>query len=104
MLAGAGIDLMYRAVKPLGSLLAHQPVGPEHPGLTAGANFQLAYRASFLLPHRRAAWFRFCERLEEIAAAADAIPADAETRQALDAVAAGLRETAAPMAQQVEPV
>ena len=47
--------------------------GPEHPDATAGANFQLPYRASFLLPHRRAAWIRFAERLEELAAFADGL-------------------------------
>ena len=58
---------MFGAIKPLGLLLARLPVGPEHPGATAGANFQLPYRASFLLPHRRSAWLRFAERLDELA-------------------------------------
>jgi hypothetical protein len=30
-----------------------------------GTNFQLSYRALFLLPHRRSAWLRFVERLQE---------------------------------------
>ena len=68
VLANAAVDLMFTAIKPLGLLLARLPVGPEHPGVTAGANFQLPYRASFLLPHRRAAWIRFSERLDELAA------------------------------------
>ena len=46
----------------LGFLLARLPVGPDHPDVTAGANFQLPCRASFLLPHRRSAWLRFAER------------------------------------------
>jgi hypothetical protein len=33
--------LMFQAIKPLGLLLARLPVGPEHLGLAAGANFQL---------------------------------------------------------------
>ena len=53
VLAHAAVGLMFRAIKPLGLLLARLPVGPDHPGATAGANFQLPYRASFLLPHRR---------------------------------------------------
>ena len=62
ILAHAAVGLMFGAIKPLGLLLARLPVGPGHPGATAGANFQLPYRASFLLPHRRSAWFRFAER------------------------------------------
>ncbi|MDQ3640671.1 MAG: ferritin-like protein [Actinomycetota bacterium] len=58
LLAHASVSLMFGVIKPLGSLLATLPVGPEHPGATAGANFQLAYRSSFLIPHRRAAWVR----------------------------------------------
>jgi hypothetical protein len=104
VLANAGISLMFEAIKPLGLLLARLPVGPEHPGLTAGANFQLAYRASFLLPHRRSAWIRFCERLEEIADAAAGMPADGEGGKVLDRVAVGLREIAAPMAAHIERV
>ena len=68
VLAGAAVGLMFGAIKPLGLLLAGLPAGPDHPGLTAGANFQLPYRASFLLPHRRSAWLRFAERLDELAA------------------------------------
>ncbi|MCU1451244.1 MAG: hypothetical protein JWP02_3414, partial [Acidimicrobiales bacterium] len=82
VLASAGIALMFEAIKPLGLRLAAMPVGPAHAGVTAGANFQLAYRASFLLPHRRSAWFRFSERLDEIAAAADAVVAP-DTRRLL---------------------
>ena len=47
---------MFQAIKPLGLLLARLPAGPGHPGATAGASFQLPYRASFLLPYRRSAW------------------------------------------------
>lgn len=67
VLANTAVGLMYQAIKPLGLLLAALPVGPDHPGATAGASFQLPYRASFLLPHRRAAWLRFAERLDELA-------------------------------------
>ena len=67
VLAHTAVDLMFGAIKPLGLLLAALPVGPDHPGVTAGASFQLPYRASFLLPHRRSAWLRFAERLDELA-------------------------------------
>ena len=72
LLARTAVTLMFAAIKPLGLLLATLPVGPEHPGVTAGANFQLFYQKSFLLPHRRATWIRFTERLDEAAEFADA--------------------------------
>ena len=67
ILAQAAVDIMFEAIEPMGLLLSRLPVGPEHPGATAGATLQLPYRASFLLPHRRAAWLRFGERLAELA-------------------------------------
>ena len=73
ILARTSVTLMFAVIKPLGLLLATLPVGPEHPGVTAGANFQLFYQKSFLLPHRRATWIRFTERLDEAAEFADAI-------------------------------
>ena len=72
-LMNAAVETMFRAIKPLGLLLATLPVGDEHPGLTAGANFQLAYRSNFLLPHRRAAWIRFVERFEQASSFASEI-------------------------------
>jgi len=103
VLAHAAVSLMFRAIKPLGFLLARLPVGPDHPEATAGANFQLPYRASFLLPHRRSAWFRFAERLDELAAfAADLHPA--EGGDALPEVAEDLGTIAAELTAHVEPV
>jgi hypothetical protein len=104
LLADASVTLMFTAIKPLGLLLATLPVGPNRPGATAGANFQLAYRSSFLLPHRRAAWVRFCERLDEMAGFGDAIEAPPATRATLDAVTGALRSLRARMAAEIEPV
>jgi hypothetical protein len=104
VLADVGITLMFIAIKPLGLLLARLPVGNARADLTAGANFQLAYRASFLLPHRRSAWIRFSERLDEIAEAIDAIDAEPDAAKVLDSVASGLRDMSARLAQQIEPV
>jgi hypothetical protein len=102
VLAHAAVGLMFEAIKPLGLLLAALPVGPDHPGVTAGANFQLPYRASFLLPHRRAAWLRFAERLDELADFADrlqpAVGAD------VAAVSGALRRAAADLTAHVETV
>jgi hypothetical protein len=94
---------MFGAIKPLGLLLAGLPVGPDHPGLTAGASFQLPYRASFLLPHRRSAWIRFAERLDELADFADRLkpPIGADK---VAAVAGALRRAAATMTAHIDTV
>ena len=91
ILADVAVGLMFVAIRPLGLLLATLPLGPEHPGVNAGANFQLAYRSSFLLPHRRSAWIRFSERLDEAADFAQGIDGPAEVRSVLDGVSAELR-------------
>ena len=92
-----------RAIKPLGLLLAGLPVGPDHPGVTAGASFQLPYRASFLLPHRRSAWLRFAERLDELAGFAAGLRPAAGTDE-VAAVAGALYRTAASLIAHVEAV
>jgi hypothetical protein len=104
VLADVGITLMFIAIKPLGLLLAKLPVSDSSPEVTAGANFQLAYRASFLLPHRRSAWIRFAERLDEIAEAIDAVDAETDAAKVLDSVAGGLRDMSARLNAQIEPV
>jgi hypothetical protein len=103
VLAHAAVDLMFGAIKPLGLLLAALPVGPGHPDVTAGASFQLPYRASFLLPHRRSAWLRFAERLDELADFADGLqpPVGADV---VAAVADALRRAAAKLTVHIETV
>jgi hypothetical protein len=103
VLAHAAVGLMFQAIKPLGLLLAALPVGPDHPGVTAGANFQLPYRASFLLPHRRSAWLRFAERLDELAAFAAGLhpPAGADV---VAVVSSALGQTASRLMAYVETV
>jgi hypothetical protein len=67
VLADVTVGLMYDAIEPLGNLLATLPVGPEHPGATAGAPFELFYQPDYLLPHHRGAWLLFAERLNDAA-------------------------------------
>jgi len=67
VLADVAVALMYAAVKPLGGLLTRLPVGPEHPGATAGPSFELFYDVAYLLPHRDAAWVVMEERLRDVA-------------------------------------
>jgi hypothetical protein len=103
VLAHTAVDLMFGTIKPLGLLLAALPVGPDHPDVTAGASFQLPYRASFLLPHRRSAWLRFAERLDELAGFADGLllPVGADE---VAAAAGALRRAAAKMTAHIETV
>jgi hypothetical protein len=103
VLAHTAVGLMFAAIKPLGLLLARLPVGPDHPGVTAGANFQLPYRSSFLLPHRRSAWIRFAERLDELAEfASDLHPQDGE--DVVAGVSGALSQMAAGLTAHVEAV
>jgi Ferritin-like len=99
VLADTSVGLMLAAIKPLGLVLARLPVGPEHPHLTAGANFQLAYRSSFLLPHRKAAWIRFRERLDEAADFASSIEAPPDVAVVLDQVAGRFRSLGGTLAE-----
>ncbi|MGN6176059.1 MAG: ferritin-like domain-containing protein [Streptosporangiaceae bacterium] len=103
VLAHAAVGLMFGAIEPLGVMLARLPVGPDHPGATAGANFQLPYRASFLLPHRRSAWLRFAERAGELAAFAAGLPPPAE-EDTMAAVSGALSRTASDLTAHVEAV
>jgi Ferritin-like len=103
VLARAAVDLMFSSIDPLGLLLAELDVGPDHPGVTAGANFQLPYRSNFLLPHRRSAWIRFVERLRELAEFAHEIgPFQGE--QVVRGVADALDNMARDLAAHIEAV
>src|SRR5262245_38225987 len=42
-LAGAAVTLMSGVLRPLGDLITTLPVGPEHPGRSAGPSFELFY-------------------------------------------------------------
>src|SRR4029453_16331846 len=101
ILATPAVGLMFRAIKPLGLMLARLPVGADHPDATAGANFQLPYRASFLLPHRRAAWLRYAERLDELATFS-ANPHPPMEEHTTAAVSDALSRTASPLMTHLE--
>jgi hypothetical protein len=68
VLADVSVGLMYMAIKPLGTVVTTLPVGPGHPGVTAGPGFELFYQVDYLLPHREAAWVLMEERLRDAAA------------------------------------
>jgi hypothetical protein len=101
-LADVSVTLMFAVIKPLGLLLSTLPVGPDHPGVTAGPNFQLFYQKSFLLPHRRATWIRFTERLDEAAEFADGIAAEGTAREVLGDVGKALRKLAGRVGSHVD--
>jgi hypothetical protein len=103
-LADAAVGLMFGVTRPLGTLLASLPVGPSHPDATAGASFQLAYKSNFLLPHRRVAWIRFSERLDEAAEFAEAIPAEGTTAAVVGRIVASLRSTLVSVSAHIEAV
>jgi hypothetical protein len=67
VLADVSVGLMYTAVKPLAAVVTSLPVGPDHPGVTAGPGFELFYQVDYLLPHRAAAWILMEERLRDAA-------------------------------------
>jgi hypothetical protein len=67
VLSNVAVGLMFDVIGPLGEILTTLPVGPEHPGRTAGPTFELFYQPDYLLPHRRAAWLLMAEHLSEAA-------------------------------------
>ena len=55
-LARTAKHLMNWVMRPLGSVLTTLPIGPSHPGRTAGPAFEIVRPAYFVLPHREPAW------------------------------------------------
>ena len=96
VLADATIALMVRVIRPLGGLITTLPVGPAHPGRTAGPSFELFYENDYLMPHREAAWALLAERLDQAAWLCEAIGSGrgAAIAGSLDPVLAAMRETA----------
>lgn len=70
-LATVAVGIMNDVIGPLAGILSTMPVGPEHPGRTAGATFELFYQPDYLLPHRRAAWLVGAELLSDAATRAE---------------------------------
>jgi len=64
-LADVAVGLMIDCIEPLGTAVTTLPLGPDAPGVTAGATFELFYQPDYLLPHRRAAWLLISERLSQ---------------------------------------
>src|SRR4029450_9895664 len=77
-LSHATLGSMLRVLKPLGDLVTTLPVGPDHPGMTAGPSFELCYESDSLMPHREAAWALLEERLRDAVDFCMGIQADAD--------------------------
>ena len=99
-LVQSAIDLMFAAVRPLGLLLTSLPAGAGHGGATAGPGFELNRPVS-LIPHRRAAWLVFHERLVELAAFAGRL-ADEGGPDVLREVGGGLADVARALEPHLE--
>ncbi len=67
ILVGSAIDLMVSVVRPLGLALTTLPVGPSHPGATAGFPFEMSYVMTNAVPARRPAWTVLHERIALLA-------------------------------------
>jgi hypothetical protein len=65
-LARTAKHLMNWVMRELGAVLTTLPIGPSHPGRTAGPAFDVARPAIFILPHRDAAWKIISERLDAL--------------------------------------
>jgi hypothetical protein len=63
------VHMMTGVINPLGELLTRLPVGPNHPGRTCGASFEVV-TAAYLPVERRLAWLVLRERLLELASRA----------------------------------
>jgi Ferritin-like len=85
-LADAAVTVMSGVLGPLGALITTLPVGPEHPGRTAGPSFELFYENDYLLPHRESAWALLEERVRDAASFCARVQASAS-----DDVASALR-------------
>ena len=105
VLVDAALAVMAKVLQPVGTELTTLPVGPSHPGRTAGFAFEMYYVMSNLTPHREAAWALLSERAHILAhrcrqAATDASPTIAaaadEAQSVADALTAHVPEALRP--------
>lgn len=96
-LAAVAVGIMNDVIGPLADILSTMPVGPEFPGRTAGATFELFYQPDYLLPHRRAAWLVGAELLT---GAADKAELEMRRDRRLEPVVSALRTNAQALRDQ----
>jgi len=93
ILVNAAFGLMANVLRPLGRTLPRLPVGPDHPGRTAGPTFEMYYQFGNFVPWREPAWALLSERAAILAtrsAAAAALPGAPAAVSGAAAAAAGL--------------
>lgn len=66
-LVDAALSLMGKVLHPLGTELTTLPIGPSHPGCTAGFGFEMYYVMGNMTPHREPAWALVAERARILA-------------------------------------
>jgi Ferritin-like len=101
LLADVGVDLMFKALEPLGRLLTSLPVGASAPGKTAGPSFEM-FRRAYYLPHQYAAWSILRDRLQELSTYSTRTPG-AETDRALTGVSSALLGLAGRLEGSIDP-
>ncbi len=67
ILVDAALALMAKVLHPLGTELTTLPVGPSHPGRTAGFAFEMYYVMGNMTPHREPSWALLAERAHILA-------------------------------------
>ena len=101
-LVDISVGLMGGVLKPLGEIVTTLPVGPEHPGMTAGPSFEVFYRSGYLLPHGEAAWVLLHERLLELYGFLMATLTEPDAPQELAAVGDVLLELSQKLASEMD--
>jgi hypothetical protein len=90
-LVETALSLMANVLRPLGVELTTLPVGPSHPGRTAGFAFEMYYVMGNMTPHREASWALLAERARILAHRCRQVAAgrddDAQRSSAIAAVA-----------------
>ncbi len=97
-LIDVAIDAMFNVIEPLGELITTLPAGPAHLGQNAGPSFHF-YRAVHVLPHKRAAWAVFHERLLELGDYCGRISSGPDSQAGLTEIASSLAD----LAGRIEP-
>ena len=100
-LARTAKHLMNWVMRVLYPVLTTLPVGPSHPGRTAGPTLEVVRPAYFVLPHREAAWKIINERLDGLAATCAAL-AQEPGLAALGDLAATLHTMAGDLGQHLD--
>jgi nitroreductase len=76
VLVDTSLALMARVLQPLATELTTLPVGPAHPGRTAGFAFEMYYVMGNMTPHREPSWALLAERTHILAHRCRQIAAD----------------------------